>query len=149
MINYSITYYNNIYTHIRTHIYIYIFVCVYIYIYIYTPIDIYIYTYVSAYLSLSIYLSLSLCICMYVCIYIYIYIHGRYTTTCFNDLLLNYTVAIQLSIRTFVIQVYVIVNSHILLQFDQSGVTIQKVLKQSKFNTLTMSGRQIYLGTLI
>ena len=39
--------------------------------------------------------------------------------------------------------------SQILLQFDQSGVTIQKVLKESKFNPLTMSGREIYLGTLI
>jgi|SRR6056300_1137678 hypothetical protein len=39
--------------------------------------------------------------------------------------------------------------SQILLQFDQNGVTIQKVLKESKFNPLTMSGREIYLGTLI
>lgn len=39
--------------------------------------------------------------------------------------------------------------SQILLQFDQCGVTIQKVLKESKFNPLTMSGREIYLGTLI
>lgn len=39
--------------------------------------------------------------------------------------------------------------SQILLQFDHCGVTIQKVLKESKFNPLTMSGREIYLGTLI
>ena len=39
--------------------------------------------------------------------------------------------------------------SQILLQFDQCGVTIQKVLKESKFNPLTMSGREIYLATLI
>jgi len=39
--------------------------------------------------------------------------------------------------------------SQILLYFDQSGITIQKVLRQSKFNPLTMSGREIYLGRLI
>lgn len=38
---------------------------------------------------------------------------------------------------------------HILLYFDENGFTLETVFKASKINPLELSGREIYIGTLI